>query len=142
MIIDGTDLIIGRAGTKIAKLALEGVPIDIINCDHMVLTGRKRDIIEKYKSRRSRGEPFHGPFYPKTSDRLVRRAIRGMLPYKKERGKEAFKRIRCFIGVPIALEEKMKKDKPQTIQEANISKVPNLKYIKISTLSMELGGAK
>ena len=68
-------------------------------------------------------------------DRFVKRAIRGMLPYKKERGRSAFKNIKCHLGVP----EDLKDKKLDTIKEANIDKVPNLKYIKVKDVCKHIG---
>jgi large subunit ribosomal protein L13 len=37
----------------------------------------------------------------------MKRAIRGMLPdYREGRGKESFKRIKCYVGVPKEYEGK------------------------------------
>jgi large subunit ribosomal protein L13 len=44
------------------------------------------------------GASLKGPKYPRTADRLVKRMIRGMLPWDRPKGREAFKRLRCFIG--------------------------------------------
>src|SRR3989338_9925934 len=59
-----------------------------------------------YKERRDRGDPHHGPYHSRLPDRIVRRTIRGMLPYKQERGKKAFARIMCYIGTPKEIEGK------------------------------------
>jgi large subunit ribosomal protein L13 len=34
---------------------------------------------------------------------FVKRTIRGMLPFRKARGKGAFKKIKCHVGVPEGL---------------------------------------
>jgi large subunit ribosomal protein L13 len=33
-------------------------------------------------------------------DRILKRTVRGMIPYKKTTGKEALKRLKVYIGVP------------------------------------------
>ena len=133
MIIDATDLIIGRMATVVAKKALLGEKVDIINCEKALISGSKKDVLAKFKARRERGQPTKGPFIPRRPDMLVKRTIRGMLPYKQEKGLKAFKRIKCYLGVPEGME------KAETIKEAHISKLPTLKYITIGTLSRELG---
>ena len=135
MIIDATDLILGRMATLVAKKALEGEKVDIVNCEEAVLTGNKDQIIARYKQRRYRGVPLQGPYFPRYPDRLVRRVVRGMLPYKKTRGREAFQRVMCHISVP----EKFKDGKFETIKEVHIDKVPNLKYMKIKDICRVLG---
>jgi len=135
MLIDATDLILGRLATKAAKMALLGEEVVIVNCEKAVITGPKKIILEKFYKSRHMGEPTHGPFMPRMPDRIVRRTIRGMLPYKNDRGRQAFRRVMCYIGVP----EKLKDKKAETVDGAGISKAPTLKYMTIKEISKELG---
>lgn len=100
MIIDAKNAVLGRLATYVAKQLLGGEEIVIVNAEHCIITGNPRSIKEKYLKRRAIGSPHHGPFFPKTPDRMVRRAIRGMLPYKTNRGRTAFKRLRVHVSVP------------------------------------------
>ena len=100
MIIDGTNLILGRLATFAAKKALEGESVIIVNSEKVILTGNKNLLIREFIEKQHMGHAYKGPFYPKMPDRIVKRTIRGMLPYKQERGRKAFKRIKCFIGLP------------------------------------------
>ena len=106
MIIDGTNLILGRLASVAAKKALLGDDIIIVNCDKVLVTGTKKNIVEIYKEKTDRGNPFKGPFFPKIPDRIVRRTIRSMLPYRKPRGREAYKRVMCYLGVPKKYEKR------------------------------------
>ena len=63
-------------------------------------------------------------------DRFIRRSIRGMLPYKQEKGEKAFKKIMCHIGVP----EKFSKEKIETIPSSSITKSKTFKYISVGKL--------
>lgn len=135
MIIDGSNLILGRLATFVAKKALEGEAITILNCEKIIITGNKKVLIQKFKERVDRGHPYHGPFFPKMPDRIVRRTIRGMLPYKQERGKKAFEKINCFIGIP----ENFKTQKIETVQSADASKLQTLNFITINDLSKFVG---
>ena len=83
MLIDGTNLILGRIATVAAKRALEGETISIVNCEKIIITGSPRRLYEKFKEMQDKGGPYKGPFFPKMPDRIVKRVIRGMLPYKK-----------------------------------------------------------
>ena len=49
-VIDATDLILGRLSSIIAKKALLGEKIDIINSENAVITGKKEFILRNYKS--------------------------------------------------------------------------------------------
>ena len=130
MIVNADNLILGRMATTVVKKALNGEQIDVVNCERSILTGKKKDVLAKYKQRVNRGGPFHGPFYPRMPDRFVRRAIRGMLNYKQERGKEAFKRIMCHISVP----NKFKDSKLETIKEASGERLKTLNYITVAEI--------
>lgn len=130
MIVNAENSVLGRVGSYVAKQALLGEQIDIVNCDKAVISGKKEDILARYKQRRARGEPFHGPFYPQKPEGFVKRAIRGMLPYKQGKGREAFKRIKCHEGVPKKLEGKdMIK-----VKGAEIEKVGTLKYMSVKEI--------
>ena len=135
MIIDAKELILGRMAAKVAKKALEGETIDIINAEQAVITGSKSDILAEYKHRQQRGQPKTGPFFFTKENLFVKRAIRGMLPYKKEKGRVAFKRIKCYVGIP----SEFKDIKAETVEGAHISKVQMLKYISVKELCYLLG---
>lgn len=135
MIIDGTNLILGRLAAFVAKRALEGEPIIILNCENVIITGNKDFLIRKFKERLDRGHPYHGPFFPKLPDRIVKRTIRGMLPYKQERGKKAFKKIKCYRGVP----ENYKSAKTEIVPVNDVKKLKTLNYITVNNLSSFVG---
>ncbi|MBS7287615.1 MAG: 50S ribosomal protein L13, partial [Candidatus Freyarchaeota archaeon] len=103
-----------------------------------VVTGNPRSIIEKYKKFlqvRTITAPWKGPIHYRRPDMLVRRTIRGMLPWKKARGKEAYKRLRVYIGTPEFLSEV----KAQTIPDAHINSRVNANFIRIENISSEIG---
>ena len=109
-IIDGKNAVLGRLASYAAKEALKGEDIVILNCEHVIITGNKRDIRETFERKRRRvGSGQKGPKHSRTADKIVKRTIRGMLPnHRKGRGKIAFKKINCFIGVPKEFEERKK----------------------------------
>ncbi len=135
MNIDAKDLILGRLAAYAAKQALLGSQINIVNCDKAAITGSKENISQKYKERRARGTPFKGPFFPRVSERIVKRAVKGMLPHKQERGKKALKRVKCYFGIPEALNEQ----KFETIQRMNILNSRTPKFIYVGDLAKLLG---
>ena len=103
MIIDGKNAILGRLSTQIAKRLLKGEEVTIINADKIIITGNPKQILAKYIARRQRGSTEKGPYFPKNPEAIVRRTIRGMLPYKTPRGREAFKRLRVYVDIPVEL---------------------------------------
>ena len=133
MIIDATDLILGRMAAKAAKAAISGENVVIVNCDKAVVVGKKSEIIARYKRVSDMGVPKKGPFLLRGADRIVRRTIRGMLPYKKEHGKEAYRRVMCYIGVPEDVKD------AKTIEGINVHDTDNVRFITIKQISETLG---
>lgn len=135
IVIDATDKILGRLATQVAKKSLLGETIHIINCEKAIISGNKKRVFAQYKKRAERGIHTKGPFLPRMPDRFVRRTIRGMLPYKKPRGSEAFKRILCYKGVP----QQFKDEKIVTLEGHDVSKLPYLKYATVEEVCKFLG---
>jgi large subunit ribosomal protein L13 len=136
-IIDGNDLILGRLGSHVAKDLLKGENIIVINAEKIVISGKSDRIVEKYKKRRTqkdKANPEHSPHWPRRPDLLVKRVIRGMLPFDRPRGKTVFKNLKVYMGVPDELNEKNK----ETYESFNKSKL-NSKYITVEELCKRLG---
>ncbi len=135
-IIDATNLIMGRLASDVARRALRGEDIIIVNVEKTVITGSKKDIFAGYVQRRERKRPVKGPFFPTKSEYIMRRTIRGMLPYKQAKGIIAYKRIKCFVGLP----PEYSNSKIETIKSADVSKTKSFKYITLAEVSKLLGG--
>ena len=133
LVIDATNAILGRLASYVAKRLLEGEEVVIINAEKAIITGDPQMVTQRYLEKRSRGSPHHGPFYPKRPDLIVRRAIRGMLPRKKAKGIEAFKRLRVYMGKPVNVDES------SILKFASMQKPIECKYITIYELSRRLG---
>lgn len=134
MIIDANELIIGRLATFVAKQLLLGEEVSIVNSEKAVISGPRKKILNNYKEKRERGHPYAGPFTPTQPHMLLKRTIRGMLPWGQSRGREAYKRIKCYNGVPKEFQGKQF----ETVAQANVSKLPHYKFMKLSELSEEL----
>ena len=101
-IIDGQNAVLGRLASYVAKESLKGEEIVVLNCEQIIITGNKKNIEKEFEEKRSRvGSSQKGPKHSKTSEKIVKRVIRGMLPdHRKGRGRVAFKKIKCYVGVP------------------------------------------
>ena len=102
LIVDADHAVLGRAATTIAHELLHNTKLEVVvvNAEKAVITGSPVFTLNKFKERRARGKERFGPFYPSRADRIFKRAVRGMLPYQQEKGRAAFKRLRCYHGVP------------------------------------------
>jgi len=99
-IIDAKEAIVGRLATVVAKAAMLGDEVKVVNCEQAVISGTKTRVISRELNRYHRGIPTKGPFISRLPDRYVRRIIRGMLPHKQPKGNAAFKRVMCYLGIP------------------------------------------
>ncbi len=100
-IIDATGLVLGRMATNVAQRAKEGETVHIVNAEKAIITGSSKKAIQaRYRFKREVGTARKGPFFPREPHLLVKRTVRGMLPYQKPDGRAAYKRIQAHIGVP------------------------------------------
>ena len=108
----------------------------IYNGEGLIL-GRMATVIANEKTKRARkGYPLKSAKFSRLPDRFVRRTIRGMLPWKITRGKEAYKRVMCYIGIP----EVIANEKIIILEKASAKKLPTLKYITVGEVCKALGG--
>lgn len=135
MIINADNLIVGRLASFAAKKALMGEEVIIVNSENAVFSGNKKAVFEKFRRKVKMGNVFKGPFISRTPDKIVRRAVRGMVDYKKYRGIQAYRKVKCFVGIP----EKYKNENIENLEMAHINKLPNLKYVKVKEISKFLG---
>ena len=137
MIIDAKDAVLGRLSTYVAKQLLLGNKIDVVNCEEAIVSGKKQSILENYIRRIDRKAPTKGPYLYRRPDFFVKRTIRGMLPFKRARGRHAFGHIKCYIGMP----ENLKNEKAM-ILESNASKLHSTDYLKVKDICKAIGWKK
>ena len=132
-VIDATGKVCGRLASTVAKMLLGGEDVSIINAEKAVISGSPDSIKNLYKIRLERGDKHKGPFISRLPDRMMKRTVRGMLPYKKSSGRNALRRLRVFIGAP--------KDLADNVMEIGAKDVSKLtsKHITLHDLSQKLG---
>ena len=102
-----------------------------------MISGAKQVNFDRATQKRGRyGHPHRSQTHSRLPDRWVRRTIRGMLPWKQARGKEAFKMIMCYIGAPAEFSGK----ELITLSDSSMNKLPNLKYTTIGEVCRHVGG--
>jgi len=129
MIIDADGAILGRLSSRVAKELLKGNQVIVINAEKAVLSGDPKRVVKRFFEKREVGSHLKGPFYPKEPDKLLRRAIRGMLPYKKPKGRAAFKKLRVYKNSNDMKGKKIAKDVNQL----------RTKYITLKQVCKEIG---
>jgi large subunit ribosomal protein L13 len=135
-IVDGDGLILGRLASGVAKELLEDEEkeIAIVNAERVVISGSKVSTFKDYKEKKDRGSREQGPFFPKMPDRILKRTIRGMLPYKRARGKDALSRVKVYLGIPEEY-EKMDRKRVEYAEAYRLSR----KYVTLGEVSEKLG---
>ncbi len=136
-LIDASGLVLGRIASVVAERALKKESVVIVNAEKAVVTGNRNAVIKRFKKRidlRAKGNPEKGPKFPRRADMILRRTIRGMLPFKKPRGKEAFRRVSVFMGVP----KEFRGKETETVEEAKFSEKEA--FVTLYELSKALGG--
>jgi large subunit ribosomal protein L13 len=139
-VVDASNLILGRMATYVAKRALEGNRIVIVNAEKAVISGTKARVVARAKLKlktRTLANQSKAPTHPRRPDNYVRRVVRGMLPWKHSRGKDAFRRVQVFVGIPSEYQ-----GKPSVrIDYASASKL-RVPYVSVYELAQEIGGVK
>jgi len=138
-IIDGEGLILGRLASEVASELLKerGKRITIVNAERVLISGSKVSILKDYKRRKDQGSREQGPYFPKMPDRILKRTIRGMLPYKRERGRDAFSRLRVYLGIPREYVGQERK----RVENADAERLSIAKYVTLGEVSEKLGWA-
>ncbi|WP_246983056.1 50S ribosomal protein L13 [Halorientalis marina] len=131
LVVDARDCIMGRVASEVAERALDGDSVAVVNAEQAVITGRREDVLDTYRTRRELGSD-RGPAYPKQPDRIMKRSIRGMLPYKKPRGREAFENVRVYIGNPID-------EDGEVLEGTSLDRLSNIKFVQLGEISEKLG---
>lgn len=137
-VVDGTNLIAGRVCSNVAKLLRNGNRIFIINCDKIMMSGKKSSIIGEYEEFlkiNSIIHPRHGPKHPRRPDTIIKRMVRGMLPKEKPSKKTDLARLRTYIGVPKEVKglEKIQFEKAKITKDSS-------RYTTMAEISRYIGG--
>ncbi len=103
LVLDAKKQVLGRMATVAAKEALNGQDVVIVNAEMAYVSGDPKTIERENHATANLKNKCNfnkGPYHPKRPDTYVRKAIRGMLPWDRRRGRDAYKKIMVFCGVP------------------------------------------
>lgn len=133
-VINAEGLILGRMASVIAKRLLKGENIVVVNAEKAIISGKRKNRVKEAKEFLEIGGVGQGPIHYRKPDRILRRTIRGMLPYKQPKGKQAYKRLKVFTGIP----DEFRSYKMETIEEAQAKKL-TCPYFTLGELAKEIG---
>lgn len=135
----------GRLASTVAELLIKAAREDrddkviIINSEKAIVSGRPRSVLNTYQAKYKLNHPRKGPFFPRMPDMIMKRTVRGMLPYqRKSSGRRALRNLRVEIGCPSHLES----DLPEGHESGDDSKIRRAlpdRFILLGDISANLG---
>lgn len=128
VVYDATDHVAGRLATVVAKRLLDGDRVVVLNSEKARILGSQEAIKRRYHFKTHVGNERKGPFHPRMPHLILKRTVRGMVPYQQPRGREALKRLICHIGVP----DEFKDATAEVIEEARKPAAPGMSLAQIS----------
>jgi large subunit ribosomal protein L13 len=131
VVVDARDCIVGRVASTVAQRALDGESVAVVNAEDAVITGTEDDVMETYRKRAELGSDS-GPYYPKRPDGIFKRAIRGMVPYKEDRGREALDSVRVYVGNP-------HDEDGEVLEGTSLDRLSSIRFVTLGEVSEELG---
>jgi len=133
-VVNGEGLILGRMCSKVAKRLLNGEQIIIVNAEKIIISGKRKSKVAEAHKFLEVGAPDRGPFHSRRPDRIVRKTVRGMVPWKQPKGKVAYKRLKVYLGVPLELKDQTM----ETIEQANAAKLTG-PHFTLGELAVAIG---
>ncbi|APX96482.1 50S ribosomal protein L13 [Natronorubrum daqingense] len=135
VVVNARDCILGRVASEVAQRALDGERVAIVNAEDAVITGDKEDVFGTYRKRLELGSD-RGPYYPKRPDTIFKRSVRGMVPHKKPRGREALDNVRVYVGNPYEDDDDRE---AEVLEGTSLDRLSNIRFVHLGEVSDQLG---
>ncbi len=132
-IIDASNSILGRLSSNVAQRLMRGESIQLVNVENAIMSGEAMEKFNRRQGLQSKKTPESGTKFQKRPDFLVKKVVRGMLPYKTWRGRKAYKNLKCFVGLPSGIDVKSL----ETVKEAQ--KTIKIKSMTVNEICIKLG---
>merc|ERR1712142_201558 len=140
LVIDGSGHLQGRLAAVVAKNLLQGQKIVVVRCERINISGgfyRNKLKYLQFLRKRINTKPSRGPYHFRAPSRMFWRVVRGMLPHKLARGKEALERLKVSEGVPPPYDKKKKFVVPPALRYLRLK--PGRRYCVLGRLAHEVG---
>ena len=131
--IDATGLIVGRLAAYVAKKAITGTSVDIVNIEKAVISGNPKQVIGVWSKRRTmtnHANPEEASKWPRKPDLMFKKILSGMMPFGR-RGKEASAKVKAYLGP---------RDKTNGTKPVKDSSKLKRGFISLADLCKALGG--
>ncbi|KAI5642174.1 ribosomal protein l13 domain-containing protein [Phthorimaea operculella] len=140
IVIDGRGHLLGRLAAVIAKVLLEGNKVVVVRCEQLNISGnffRNKLKFMSFLRKRCNVNPARGPFHFRAPSKILWKTVRGMIPHKTERGKDALRRLRAYDGCPPPYDSRRRVVVPAALRVFCLK--PGRKYCHVGRLSHEVG---
>ncbi len=135
VVVDARDCILGRVASQVAQRALDGETVAVVNAEDAVITGGREDVFDNYRTRTQLSSD-KDPSYPRRPDMIFKRSIRGMLPHKKPRGREAFESVRVYVGNPYEHDDD---HEAEILEDTSLDRLSNIRFVHLHEVAEQLG---
>jgi large subunit ribosomal protein L13 len=144
-VYNAEDKVLGRLASTVAKQLIsakkagEDTRVIIVNAEKAIVTGKRTSVMSDYRSKYELNHARKGPFFPRMPDQILKRTVRGMLPYQKNSsGRGALKALRVEIGTPSDLSGDLP-DGCEWGDSTNIERPLPERFVRLGEISKELG---
>ena len=146
LVYDARDKILGRLASQVAKQLISARKngheqrVIIYNAEHAIVSGPRTQVLSRYDKKYKLNHPRKGPFFPRMPDQILKRTVRGMLPYQKNSsGRGALRDLRVLIGQPTNISEEELPDDHAWGDTDSIERPLPLKFVRLGEISSSLG---
>ena len=145
-VFDATDQVLGRLSSHVAKILLSGQRsgtldrVIILNAESAIVSGTKRAVMATYRKKYELNHARKGPFFPRMPDKIIKRTVRGMLPYQKNStGRAASRNLRVLIGCPSHLSGDSLPEGHEMGDLSGVTRPLPGRFMKLGKISENLG---
>ncbi|CDW53922.1 Ribosomal L13 and P16-Arc domain containing prote in [Trichuris trichiura] len=140
IVVDAKGHLMGRLAAVVSKELLLGQRIVVVRCEKMNISGsfyRNKLKYLAFLRKRCNINPKRGPFHLRAPGKIFWRVVRGMLPHKTYRAKQALMRLRAYEGVPPKYQKVKRKVVPCSMRVNCLDQ--RRKFCELGRLSSEVG---
>mmetsp|Transcript_10750 Transcript_10750/g.12977 ORF Transcript_10750/g.12977 Transcript_10750/m.12977 type:complete len:199 (+) Transcript_10750:179-775(+) len=140
VVVDCRGHLMGRMASIIAKELLAGQRVVAVRCELLEISGaiwRNKIKQAQFIKKRTATNPKRGPIHFHSPAKMLWRVVRGMIPHKTQRGKEAMLRFKSFEGIPHPYDRMKRMVIPQALRTLRLQ--VGRKYTVLGDLAQKFG---
>jgi len=140
IVIDGRGHLLGRLAAIVAKTILQGQRVTVVRCENINISGsfyRNKLKYLEFLRKACNIQPARGAFHFRAPSKIFWRTVRGMVPHKTKRGKEALNTLKCYEGIPAPYDKMKRQVVPSALKVLKLK--PRRAFCELSRISHEVG---